>query len=98
MDLQRAFDEGFDAVKKYIDDIADHIEERLLAVEASASNVRSLTYRGTYQRAETYLKNNCLTEGGSLWIAIKDNPQGKPGASDDWQLAAKRGADGKDAK
>lgn len=33
MDLQKAFDAGFDAVKKYIDDIAGQVESRLLAVE-----------------------------------------------------------------
>lgn len=32
-ELQRAFDEGFEAVKKYIDVAFDKIEERLLEVE-----------------------------------------------------------------
>lgn len=35
MDLQQAFDAGFDAVKRYVDSIADQVEERLIAVEKS---------------------------------------------------------------
>ncbi len=33
MDLQAAFNDGFDAVKRYVDDITDQVEERLIAVE-----------------------------------------------------------------
>lgn len=98
MELQQAFDAGFDAVKKYVDSIADQVEDRLIALEKALSEMRTLTYRGTWQRAETYQKNNCLTEGGSLWIALRDNPSGKPGTSDDWMLSVKRGADGKDSR
>ncbi|NTA35985.1 hypothetical protein [Agrobacterium salinitolerans] len=33
MDLQKAFDQGFDAVKQYVDDITDQVEARLIALE-----------------------------------------------------------------
>ena len=36
MDLQKAFDAGFDAVKRYVDDIIDQVEERLIALEKRA--------------------------------------------------------------
>lgn len=39
-----------------------------------------------------------MTFGGSLWLAKKESPEGKPGQSDDWQLAVKKGRDGKDGK
>jgi hypothetical protein len=43
-----------------------------------------------------YLKGNSVTFGGSLWISQKDSPNGKPGLSEDWRLAVKKGRDGKD--
>lgn len=36
MDLQKAFDAGFDAVKRYVDDIIDQVEGRLIALEKRA--------------------------------------------------------------
>jgi integrin beta 3 len=52
--------------------------------------------RGVFKEGETYQRGDSLTFGGSLWIAQKDAPEGKPGLSDDWRLACKRGRDGKD--
>ena len=64
-------------------------------VEALERQQKAMRYRGVWQPAEAYEKGNLATYDGSLWIAIDENP-GKPGASG-WQLAAKRGRDGKDA-
>ena len=47
---------------------------------------------------QAYREGDGATFGGSLWLAKKDNPEGKPGQSDDWQLAVKKGRDGKDGK
>lgn len=44
-----------------------------------------------------YRKGHGVTFGGSLWIAQKDEPAGKPGSSDDWRLAVKAGRDGSSA-
>ena len=38
-----------------------------------------------------------VTSGGSFWIAQVETTA-KPGKSDDWRLAVKRGADGRDAR
>lgn len=43
--------------------------------------------------AASYVKGDGLTFGGSWYITQKDNPQGKPGQSPDFRLAAKRGRD-----
>lgn len=51
---------------------------------------------GVFREETDYLKGHGTTFGGSFWIAQKDAPQGKPGLSDDWRLAVKRGRDGKD--
>ncbi len=53
--------------------------------------------RGVYsEESKDYREGHGTTWGGSYFIAQKDNPQGRPGESDDWRLAVKRGRDGKD--
>jgi hypothetical protein len=70
----------------------DSAEKRLDATEG-----RGLRFCGVYQRAAEYQRGDAVTADGSLFIALTDNPQGDPGGSNDWQLAVKRGRDGKDA-
>lgn len=53
-------------------------------------------YRDIYRPEEKYERSDCVTFGGSVWIAQVDNPTDKPGISDQWRLAVKRGRDGKD--
>ena len=48
--------------------------------------------RGVYTEKD-YEKGDAVTFGGSLWIAQKDTPSGKPGESKDWRLAVKKGRD-----
>lgn len=52
-------------------------------------------YKGIYKEAEDHQTGDAVTFGGSLWIAQKNSPSGKPGESDDWKLAVKKGRDGK---
>lgn len=55
--------------------------------------------RGLYAHDGNYMKGDCVTSGGSFWIAQRDDPQGRPndgGTGTDWRLAVKRGRDGKD--
>ena len=42
-----------------------------------------------------YAAGDSVSHGGSLFIAQVDT-SAKPGKSDDWRLAVKRGADGRD--
>ncbi|RWC10778.1 MAG: hypothetical protein EOS52_23705 [Mesorhizobium sp.] len=72
----------------------DHVEQQTAALEKSG-----IKYGGVYQRANTYSRGTIVTHLGSAWIALKDAdvgvvPQDSP---DIWQLAIKRGRDGKDA-
>lgn len=53
---------------------------------------------GIYRPDAVYDKGDCVSLGGSGFIAQKDAPAGKPGESDDWRLFVKRGRDGKDGK
>lgn len=51
-------------------------------------------YRGTWDEEEGYRKGDMVTAAGSLWVARSDAP-GRPGDGEGWQLAVKRGRDGK---
>lgn len=69
------------------------------AVVASKSiRIPAVEYLGVFKEGfdHMYQKGDAVTFGGSLWIAEKDNPVGKPEQSPDWKLAVKRGRDGKE--
>jgi hypothetical protein len=50
---------------------------------------------GVYKEGTAYQRGDGVTHGGSFFIAQVDSGE-KPGKSDDWRLAVKRGADGRD--
>jgi len=54
----------------------------------------TVLYDGVWKQDKAYVPGDSVTHGGSLHIA-KVETTAKPG-TDDWQLAAKRGADGRD--
>jgi hypothetical protein len=56
----------------------------------------SIIYKGVYQQGK-HEKGDAVTFAGSLWIAKKDT-ENPPSKNDDWQLAVKRGVNGKDAE
>ncbi len=51
--------------------------------------------RGVYRPEQKYAKGDGVTFGGSFWIAQVDELDDKPGISEQWRLAVKRGRDGK---
>src|SRR5690606_21344318 len=53
-------------------------------------------YRGVWREGE-YRKGDCVTWGGSSWIATRDT-KSKPETDDSWTLAVKRGRDGKNGE
>lgn len=52
---------------------------------------------GVWKAGTSYSRGDGVTLGGSFFIAQADT-SAKPGASDDWRLAVKRGTDGRDAR
>ena len=51
--------------------------------------------RGVFKEGfADYAKGDGVTWGGSFFISQKDQPEGKPGISDDWRLSVKRGRQG----
>jgi AcrR family transcriptional regulator len=51
--------------------------------------------RGVFKDNARYERGDVVTFGGSMWIAQKDEPQGRPGNAPDWRLAVKHGRDAK---
>jgi len=66
------------------------IEQELAALKTAP---KGLDYRGIWQRAVPYQRNEGTTHKGSLWICLLDSARGvEPGTSPaTWQLAAKGG-------
>jgi len=58
----------------------------------------AMIYRGVYREENNYQQGDCVTAGGSVWIAKVDAPNGRPGLSDEWQLCVKKGRDGRDGE
>jgi hypothetical protein len=52
---------------------------------------------GVWREGATYVVGDGVTLGGSFFIAQAET-SAKPGKSDDWRLAVKRGSDGRDAR
>ena len=52
---------------------------------------------GVWKEGTTYVPGDGVTLGGSFFIAQAET-SAKPGKSDDWRLAVKRGSDGRDAR
>jgi integrin beta 3 len=52
---------------------------------------------GVWKEGTTYAAGDGVTLGGSFFIAQAET-SAKPGKSDDWRLAVKRGSDGRDAR
>lgn len=65
------------------------------AEKTSIFYVPAVLDRGVFREENKYLHGDGVTFGGSFWIAQKDQPEGKPGQSQDWRLAVKKGRDAK---
>ena len=65
-------------------------------VVSKTITVPALIDRGVYGIGKAYEKGDGVTYGGDFWIATRDAPQGeKPGSSDAWRLAVRKGRDGR---
>lgn len=50
----------------------------------------TVRFAGTYQTSRTYRRGDMATYKGALWHCNRPSTE-RPGASDDWQLAVKKG-------
>lgn len=78
-------------------DIAKAVEplqQRIAELEARPA---ALKYFGVHEPARQYAEGAAVTANGNLWIALCAT-HARPGESSDWQLAVRKGRDGKDAR
>jgi hypothetical protein len=72
-----------------IDVLAKSLGPILKRIDTLEAQFEQRKYFGVWDQGE-FKQHNMVTHGGSLWIALCDTV-GKPGETDDWQLAVKRG-------
>ena len=77
-----------------------HDGERSLTIKLGDQqhtvHVPAIIYREVWREGR-YTKGDAVTYGSSLWIARADTDEA-PGTGKDWQLAVKKGRDGKDLR
>lgn len=93
-ELIKAMNENTDINNRVMEAAANAYKRLKADVKKQMTEVRSLKYSGIWQKTADYLKNNVVTRGGSMWVALVDAPEGGPGSSGDWQLCVKAGASG----
>lgn len=92
------FDINFDEEKRLLTILHESVSGE--KIEKSIK-IPTLVYKGVFNDEDTYEKGDCVTQGGSLWVCKQDEVKQKPGteeAKEVWQLAVKKGRDGKDLK
>ncbi|MBR1154513.1 hypothetical protein [Bradyrhizobium sp. JYMT SZCCT0428] len=77
--------------------IKEHVEAKIAPLNARIVELEKggIRYLGVFQRAIDYRRGSVVTDAGSAWVALTDNPQNTPGHSSDWQLMVKAGKDAK---
>jgi hypothetical protein len=80
---------------------SEWLNDRTLAIKATLSDGTQSVIerqfpvvidRGVFKESETYYPGDGVTWGGSWWLCQVET-QDKPGASDSWRLAVKKGRD-----
>ncbi len=71
------------------------------ARQVVTKSVPLLLDRGVFKPGTAYARGDCVSYGGSIWIAHADEASERPGTPDGakhWRLAVKAGRDGKDGR
>ena len=104
----RAVGRGPDGMPAWFDefmaDIAcitrDWVKERIAAavqpLESRVVELEAREYQGVWEHDKTYAKGAMVTHDGSLWIARSASISVRPGTTPVWQLAIRKGRDGRD--
>jgi len=88
----RALAKGFaPVIKDMIDAAVKPLHERIAKLESRPE----MKYHGTWQQDKVYSEGAFTTDNGSLWAAKRASVGKRPGTDDSWQLAAKKGKDGR---
>jgi hypothetical protein len=91
---------GDGMVKTVAGAVAAMFTERIEALERRIAELEArptVKYLGVYRENKAYGSGSMVTAAGGIWHANRATCD-RPGSSDAWTLACKRGADGKDAR
>jgi len=91
-DYERRFHE---AMAKAIESMPKPLDGKNGDKGEPGADGKSFEYLGVFKDGEIYPENCMVTFGGSCWCAKRETGD-KPGTSDAWVLAVKKGRDGKD--
>jgi hypothetical protein len=88
-----------DLVLGTIKGVQDRSDQKIVALEQRVAlletELADRVHRGVFKEGEVYRRHNMVTWGGSQWHCNRSTMT-RPGINDDWILAVKRGANGKD--
>ena len=78
--------------------VAEKITEATAPLEARLAELEAREYLGVWSSDKNYRKGAMVTYDGSLWIARIDSHAVRPGTSQAWQMAVRKGSDGRDRR
>lgn len=81
-------------------DAMAEMAERLERLESSVAELadHGFHYRGYWRDGKSAKRNYAFTHNGSLWIAMRDTSDTPSNDSLDWNVIARKGRDGRDAR
>lgn len=102
MDTKQTAAAVVQAVVGYVKRATTAQDTRLTALEARVAAIEArpaaLKYQGVWRESQAgYPEGTTITHAGSLWITRRATTS-RPGTDDSWQLAVKRGRDGRDGR
>jgi hypothetical protein len=80
-------------IHDHVEKVTQPLRNRITELEAKPE----MKYHGIWSEKTSYPVGSFVTDGGSVWFCSKRSTE-RPGTSDSWQLACKRGRDGRDGK
>lgn len=80
------------------DKVIEELVGRVSILERDFENRKGLEYFGTWSADVRYRKNAAVTHDGSTWILKDAESLGAAPPGNGWQLAVKKGRDGRDRR
>lgn len=83
-------------IADFIESAVKPIVERNAALEKRVNELEArpvMEYAGVWDQKKVYGSGKFVTDGGSLWHSKRASVGERPGASDAWTLAVKKGRD-----
>jgi hypothetical protein len=90
-----------DALKMFAEQTVEPLHAQIKSLQAELMEIKQrglgVHYRGVWQHGSDYDLGDFVTYGGAMWHADKPT-KNKPGSSDDWTLAVRKGIDGRNGE